>query len=205
MVRSCLHLRGGAFRALASLLLFVVATGLGAQGVSPTAKAPNGWFLAGSNPSNYRTGVDGAAMRAGLPSAYLRSIANGNGFGTLMQSIGAANYAGKRVRLRGWVKSENVDDWAGLWMRVDKGQELVAFDNMQDRAIRGAQTWSSYDVVLDVPGDATSIHFGVLLTGAGQVWLNNVSLEVVDGSTPITGARPRATLPLRPVNLTFSE
>jgi hypothetical protein len=122
-----------------------------------------------------------------------------------MQSISAASYAGKRVRLRGWVKSQDVGDWAGLWMRVDTGRETVAFDNMQDRRIKGAQPWSSYDVVLDVPADATTISFGILLTGTGEVWLNGLSLDVVDTSTPATAANPRTTLPQSPVNLGFNE
>lgn len=161
--------------------------------------------LAGDNPTNYRTGVDRGDMRGGLPSAYLASLAKGNGFGTLMQSINAVNYAGKRVRLQGWVKSEDIGDWAGLWMRVDKGRETVAFDNMQDRGIKGGQPWSIYDVVLDVPPDATCISFGILLTGVGEVWLSDLSLEVVDIGTPTTGMNPRTTLPLRPVNLSFNE
>jgi hypothetical protein len=144
-------------------------------------------------------------MRGGLPSAYLTSLAKGDGFGTLMQSFSASNYVGKRVRLRGWVKSQNVGDWAGLWMRVDKGREMLTFDNMQDRAIKGDQPWSIYDVVLDVPAGATSINFGILLSGVGEVWLNDLSLEVVGDEMPLTGTNSSATLPERPVNLGFSE
>jgi hypothetical protein len=84
-------------------LWLLVANGLNAQ-QQRTEHAPTGWFLAGDNPTNYRTGVDRGDMHGGLPSAYLTSLAKGNGFGTLMQSISAANYAGKRVRLWGWVK-----------------------------------------------------------------------------------------------------
>jgi len=41
---------------------------------------------------------------------------------------------------------------------VDKGKETgVAFDNMQDRAIKGTTDWRRYEVVLDVPEDATGI------------------------------------------------
>lgn len=186
--------------------LWLLATsGLNAQSALQTEHVPSGWFLAGNNPTNYRTGVDRSDIHDGLPSAYLASLAKGNGFGTLMQSISAANYAGKRVRLRGWVKSQDVGDWAGLWMRVDKGRETVAFDNMQDRGIKGVQPWSTYDVVLDVPADATSINFGILLTGSGEVWLNDLSLEVVETDTPTTGANSRTTLRQRPVNLDFNE
>jgi hypothetical protein len=196
--------RNGLTRVLPFGLWLLVANGLNAQ-PQQTEHAPTGWFLAGNNPTNYRTGVDRGDIHGALPSAYLASLAKGKGFGTLMQSISTTTYAGKRVRLRGWVKSQDIDDWAGLWMRVDKGRETVAFDNMQDRGIKGTEAWSTYDVVLDVPVDATSIHFGILLTGVGEVWMNDLSLEVVDTRTPTTGTNRGTTPPERPVNLGFNE
>jgi len=42
------------------------------------------------------------------------------GFGTLMQDFRADHYQGKRVRFSAFVKTEAAQDWAGLWMRVDK-------------------------------------------------------------------------------------
>lgn len=174
------------------------------QTSQPTERAPEGWFLTGSNPQIYRTGVDSRTMHDGLPSAFLTSVARGNGFGTLMQSISAANYTGKRVR--GWVRVQDVRDWAGLWMRVDRGKSIVAFDNMQNREMSGTQPWNPYDVVLDIPADATSISFGILLTGAGRVWLSDVSVEVVGNDTPTTGTTTmRRTLPITPVNLNFKD
>jgi len=90
-------------------------------------------------------------------------------------------------------------------MRVDKQQTVIAFDNMQDRPITGTQSWGMHDVVLDVPADATSISFGVLLAGAGQVWMNHVTFEEVGENIPITHELPSRKLTLVPVNLDFSE
>lgn len=170
-------------------------------------RAPSGWFMAGSKPENYRTGVDDALTRDGQPSAYLASVVpETSGFGTLMQSINASNYAGKRVRLAASIKSENLGDWAGIWMRVDRHKTMVAFDNMQNRGIKGTQTWSDCDVVLDVPEDATAISFGVLLSGTGQVWVNHVTFEVAGKGMAVTTPNPpRESLPASPVNLSFSE
>ncbi|WP_353064858.1 hypothetical protein RBB77_03735 [Tunturibacter psychrotolerans] len=172
-----------------------------------TNQAPAGWSLAGSNPTSYRTGVDRATAYEGRPSAYLQSNASAlNGFGTLMQSIDAANYAGKRVRLRASVESQDVTSWAGMWMRVDKQKTTVAFDNMQDRAIKGTHPWNTYDVVLDVPEDATSISFGILLMGGGQVWINHVTLEPVSDEIKATApSQNQKPLSKAPVNLNFSE
>jgi hypothetical protein len=171
---------------LALSLWLILASVLGAQSrLQESVNGLAGWHLAGSKPTNYRTGVE--EPREGLPSAYLASLSHSDGFGTLMKSISAVNYAGKRVRFRGWVKSEDVDDWAGLWMRVDTGRKTMNFDNMEDRRITKTTRWQSYDVVLDVPSDATNISFGILLSGDGEVWLKNWSLDVVSADTHTTG------------------
>jgi hypothetical protein len=182
-----------------------VARRVFAQAVQ-TDRAPAGWFLTGSKPGSYRTGVDPQMVREARPSAYLASkTADSDGFGTLMQSIGASEYAGKRVRLRAWVRSKDVADWAGVWMRVDKGEKAVGFDNMEQRAIRGTQPWMAYDVVLDVPADATGISFGTLLDGAGEVWLSDVRFDVVGQDVATTGMGGRGSMPSTPVNLDFRK
>jgi hypothetical protein len=154
------------------------------------AAVPEGWFLAGSKPTSYEAGTDAQAFYNGHPSAYLKAKEPvSDGFGTLMQDFRADKYLGKRVRFSAFVKSDGVQDWAGLWMRVDKDRDSVAFDNMQARPIKGTTDWQRYEVVLDVPQDATGIFYGILLGGTGTVWLNSVELEVVATDVPTTGGK----------------
>ena len=179
-----------------------------AQSTNQTSSAPAGWFMAGSAPANYQTGVDKGVTQNGQPSAFLRSaVPVTGGFGTLMQTISPSEYAGKRVRLRAWVSSKDVSDWAGVWMRVDKEAKSVAFDNMQNRAIKDTQAWKQCDVVLDVPEDATGIFFGILLSGSGEVWMSDASFEVVgkdvESTSPPQTAAPK--MPTHPANLKFTE
>ncbi len=153
-----------------------------------TAATPPGWHIAGSNRTEYESDVDPMAAYNGHPSAYLRSRGPFvDGFGTLMQDIRADHYLGKRVRLSAFVRTEEVQGSAGLWMRVDRGPKPVEFDNMQDRPIKGTTPWTKYDVVLDVPPDATGIFFGILLGQSGTVWINSVEFEVVSTAVPVTG------------------
>ena len=211
----CSRLRAFTSLAFGSCLLLgtcVLSANLGlkplnAQSPIQTNHAPAGWFLAGSKPVNYQTSVDKTMIQNGQPSAYLKSIVPvTDGFGTLMQEISASDYAGKRIRFRTWVKSQDVGDWAGVWMRVDKDKTTVAFDNMQNRAIKGTQQWKQCEVVLDVPQGATGIFFGILLSGTGEVWMNDVSFEVVGNDVPITSQSPVSpTLPTHPANLKFTE
>jgi hypothetical protein len=188
------------------ILMLLVSIHLPAQTQSTKNPAvPEGWLLAGSNPGNYETGLDPQASYHGFPSAYLKAKPSAmEGFGTLMQEFSAGQYAGKRVRLRASVKAEEVGDWAGLWMRVDKGSAPVSFDNMMDRPIKGTTTWQNYEVILDVPQEATAIAFGILLYKSGSVWLNSVKFESVGLDVPATGKAPKR-LPEGPTNLNFEN
>jgi hypothetical protein len=168
--------------------------------VAATDGVPPGWHLAGTHPENYRTGADANG------TAFLASKAEGTGagFGTLMQAVQADEYAGKRVRFRATVRSEDVTGWAGLWMRVDQGSKMVAFDNMQTRPIKGSTGWSTYEVVLNVPADATSISFGVLLDSNGGIWLRSAEFGPVGSDVPTTQV-PMPQAPGKPVNLDFKQ
>ncbi len=184
------------------------------------AEAPQGWLLAGSKPSDYETGIEPKPNYNDHPSAYLKSKkpadaapqkpatesssenTTKSGFGTLMQQFRADQYVGKRIRLSAFVKSEAVQDWAGLWMRVDKGSSVVSFDNMEDRPIKGSSEFRNYEVVLDVPQDATGVAFGILLSGTGEVWINSAKFEVVDSSIATTGRMQHQE---GPANLDFEK
>lgn len=172
------------------------------------ASAPASWFLAGSKPANYDTGVDQTAIYNGLPSSFLKAKADQEGFGTLMQNFAAAKFAGQRVRMSGYVKSENVTRWAGLWVRVDGSgaqPQVLAFDNMQSRPIKGTTDWQRYEVVLDVPASAQGIALGILLEGPGEVWLNGVAFDIVDASVPVTDMKIPSAAPDGPRNLSFTH
>jgi hypothetical protein len=71
-------------------------------------------------------------------------------------------------------------------MRVDYGTAVLAFDNMQKIGIKRT-TEAKYEVVLYVPQEATSISYGVLRSGTGQIWFKDVNFEIVADSVPETG------------------
>ncbi|MCB9678068.1 MAG: hypothetical protein H6737_23410 [Alphaproteobacteria bacterium] len=165
---------------------------------SAQAEVPDGWFLAGSKPDNYEAEVVDEAY-SGKGSARYASTKDEEGFGTMMQTIAADEFVGKRVRLSAMVKSEDVGSWSGLWMRVDGPRGAIAFDNMMDRPITGTTSWNRYEIVLDVGKNAKAIAFGILIDRAGTVWLDDLEMEVVDDQTPLTGLEnTRASKPVNP-------
>ena len=100
-------------------------------------------------------------------------------------------------------------DGASLWFRVDqcKSEESLSFDNMGDRPVVGTTDWHKYEIVLDVPNNASLLAYGVLLIGTGQVWFDNISFDIVDETTPTTGSinGKKSAMKTEPVNLDFEK
>jgi hypothetical protein len=175
------------------------------------------WFKAGSNPENYKSGLDELVVLNGKKSLFIESTEKTNeGFGTIMQVCEAKDYLGKRIKMTGYIKSENVTDWTGMWLRIDpkSGETCLGFDNMQDRAIKGNSDWTKCEIIMDVPEESGALNFGVLLSGSGKVWFDNISFEIIEKVQPeivnksfqnplnIDNSRPRLE---RPSNLNFEE
>lgn len=194
---------------------FGVITILVACCVVLSAAVPRGWYLQGTKPADYEVAIDPEAEYNNYRSVLLRAEKPvAKGFGTLMQQFRADNYLGKRVRFSGSLRADGVQDWAGLWMRVNKGNLVVAFDNMQGRALKGTRGWQDYEIVLKVPIEATDISFGILLKGSGSVWLSHPEFETVGSSVPTTGSvnfpyqmqqTSNFPFPEGPVNLNFEN
>lgn len=171
---------------------------------------PSGWFNAGSKPLSYEMGIDKGAGQSGKNAATIKSKEiKIDGFGTLMQQCSPDKYLGKRVRMTGFIKSENVETWAGLWLRVDQpgSQQSLSFDNMENRPIKGTTAWAKCEIVLDVPTNASLIAFGGLLKVTGQIWFDNITFEIVDNTVPTTGycGKSQSVLLNEPSNLDFEN
>jgi hypothetical protein len=166
-----------------------------------------GWFPAGSNPAAYEMGTDNSGVQNGKSCAYIKSKSpKDNEFGTLMQTISAKNYLGKRLSLSGYLKSEDINGWGGMWMRIDgENNQQLGFDNMRGRTIKGTTDWTKYEIVLDVPSNSKTINYGVLLGWTGKIWFDNLKLEEVDKSVQVTNLMNENNFPTQPINLDFEE
>ena len=184
-------------------LAFALATALLAVSLH-AGDAPKGWFPAGSSPDSYDMGVQPGDRHAGDRNAYIRAQAQHRGFGTLMQTIGADAFRGKRLRLSGYLRTRDAKS-AAMWMRIDGNfQQTLGFDNMSSRTLSGDTEWKRYDIVLDVPEGAQAIAFGFLLEGKGEVLADDFHMEPVGKDVPVTGT-DRPALPAMPSNLDFAQ
>lgn len=167
-----------------------------------------GWFLSGSDPFNYEMGVDHEVVHQGKASGYLRSktVFDSTSFATMMQAFKANKFIGKRIRLSCFIRTKDVETYALMWMRVDDSMdEVIQFDNMSNRPIKGTTNWNHYSIILDVPEKSAVISFGIILSGQGTVWADQFTFEEVDESVPTTNLEIQGELLDEPVNLSFEN
>ena len=193
-----------------SLVALVVA-GLFLTKSDLKAQKIDGWFLAGNKPNSYKIGLDKSVYKTEPSSAFLESVGKDiKGFGTLMQTCLADEYLGKRIKMTAYIKSEDVADWAGMWLRIDSKEtpqtgKSLGFDNMQDRPIKGSNDWTKCEIILDVPIESATLNFGVLLSGTGKVWFDDISFEIADKlETQPTNSNTNY-INKKPTNLNFGE
>ena len=153
----------------------------------PYVLDPSAWLPAGNDVQSYTIDTDSSVQRCSRPSGHIASIVPApTGFAALLETLSAADYLGKRVRMSGYVRSSKAQS-AGLWLRVDAVDgSTLAFDNMDDRPIQGTTDWAPYDIVLDVPRNAASMAFGMLVSGAGEAWVDGATFEIVGNDVPTT-------------------
>jgi hypothetical protein len=178
-----------------------------ASGWSVTTDGPG--IPGGQNAEAFAIGKDTIVRHQGRASGVIRATStNEEAWRAFSQAIRANAYRGKRVRLRGYLKTKAVSGASGLWMRVDAIDRQAEFDNMGDRPVRGTTDWKQYSVVLDVPKDAAAIFLGDLQVGTGTTWMDDLSLEIVDPSqvaTTGTWLGPNTKNdPVKPQNLDFT-
>jgi hypothetical protein len=168
-------------------------------------RLPAGWSRLASVEADRAcvAGVDHDLTERGRRLLTLECSRNVDGYIAVTQTISADEYLGKRVRFAARVRTDKVQGWTGLTMRVvTADQRVLGFDDMSTRPLRGSQGWRDAAVVLDVDRSAASITFGLRLNdGAGQVWIDGLRFEEVPADDPTLSIQLKPVLPQRPQNL----
>jgi erythromycin esterase len=88
----------------------------------------------------------------------------------------------RKMRLSGWVRTENLTNGkAGLFLIVP-GQPIPLFDSLQGNATTGTSEWNRYAIEIELPANTQFIVFGVRSTGEGIAWFDDLVLEL-DGAS----------------------
>ena len=149
-----------------------------------TGGVPKGWN--GVPPGTFA--VDDQVVHGGRWALRIERKADGPGEFTAVSRMLPIDFAGARLELSGFLRTENVTGFAGLWMREDGDGGVVAFDNMESRRLNGTTGWTEYTIALPLAPGAKRLIFGVLAAGGGRVWADNLRL-LVDGKPVASVAR----------------
>lgn len=172
---------------------------LGFEKIDPGSPAPAGWDMTfkSGGAAGYLVQLDSAMAKEGR---YALTILPDPATGT--QSFGACSYAipatysGRTIELKGYMKTLDVsqDGFAGLWLRLDGLGGALAFNNMEEKQIRGTNDWKEYSIELPLHDETDKIMVGGLLVGTGQMWMDDLRL-FIDGK-PIELAPEKAKVVL---------
>jgi TIR domain len=146
---------------------------------------PVGWFNSFGHVSGVSTDYGIRVVRrstdsgAGTCVVLEKSAAVEGEFGSLMQRCPGRLLAGRTIRIEGELRTEKVSGWAGLWLRADAEEEPnLFFDNMSRRPLVGTTDWMRYFIDAPLPINTDWLNYGIVLSGAGIVYADNIRLRV---------------------------
>jgi hypothetical protein len=170
----------------------------------PAEEVPKGWYFArGQKDFGFSSDSLGPGAWEGQRCARLsrfsgQLVAGGN----LLQTLDAAPYRGKRIRLRSRLRVDGDPRLkVQMWLRVDHPDSRAAFfDNMSDRPVRSKE-WQPAVIEANVAEDASILVLGFMVAGGyGSGLADAFELEVL-GPAP---AGPEG-FPMSLVNGDFEE
>jgi hypothetical protein len=108
-------------------------------------------------------------------------------FANLVQSIDATPLRGKKIKVTAAIRIASAEEGkrAQMWLRVDRAGGIGAFDNMNNRPVRG-QTWADYSITAEIADDAQKINLGLMTLNGVTAWWDNVRMEVVGEFATLT-------------------
>lgn len=207
-IKDLFNLKKNTMKKLSVLSIVLIFVAVFLTQSESNAQSINGWFKTGSKAKSYETGLNSSKSKTGKKCAYIKSVEEDiKGFGTLMQTCEARFYLGKRIKMIGYVKTENVTNWSGMWLRVDGVNEegkrkTLSFDNMNNRPIKGDTDWVKCEIILNVPRESKTLNYGVLLNGNGEVYFDRISFEILGDISEDTSEKK---IPEKPANVDFEE
>jgi len=163
--------------------------------IANAEEIPEGWNKSGG--TDYEVGIDTSTYNTKPRSFYVKSLSSATEetVGELYQSIDGSQYSGKRIEFSTYMKvSKEVTGRSGgaaIWIHTypekqSNDMTMGAYDCYTWET--GADDkWRKCFVVLDVPPNTKAITYAFKVFGLGQVWMDDLTLKIVDNNTPIRG------------------
>jgi hypothetical protein len=149
------------------------------------------WRKWSPNPAAYAVATDPAVQRDGHPTRRISTVGPtppGSWVVYNLNDYDVDKYAGKRVRVTAWLKSDGLTHDAGPWgIAMGAGGAVIARDGQRGhRPVRRTSDWNRYTVEFDVPFGMERIAVGVCMNGRGTLWVDGPTYELA-GDPPAPG------------------
>ncbi len=143
-----------------------------------------GWQYGGRDISAYILEADAQTMSEGEHSLTIHSAsAAPEAWAIAWQRVAVGAYQGQQIRLTAQVKTDSVSGEASAGLEYN-GRSF--FNSPRDRAtspaLTGTNDWTKIELFLNLAEGTETIYFFFALTGAGQIWVDDVRLEAVGPS-----------------------
>lgn len=135
-----------------------------------------GWNqLQHAGPKSYEMRIDPDGAYQGHGSFHMTRTQE-QVYGSLVQNLDLSAYAGKTVELSAMLKTKDVGPKG--WMLYLSAS--LPGKTQFSQPMTGTNDWQAQSVKLTLPADAHHITAGVFLKDAGDAWMDNVELKVLD-------------------------
>lgn len=149
---------------------------------------------------DYTLGTDTSVKHSGSASVHVRAtdltLKNiPRQYAYISTRVRADIFRGKRVRFSAYLRSQDRQAQAGLWMWVpgiidgrptDPSLPMAWDSTFTLRNVHDTTDWTKIEIVLDIPQQASYLLLGMQASTVGQEWMDDAQLEVVGTDVPTT-------------------
>jgi hypothetical protein len=159
---------------------------------NPPPVVVDGWRLMGVGRADYAISVDATAKRgATKPIVFKLAQAPSKRWAALVRVVPAIDLRAQRVRVTRWIRTKDAEEMSCI-VKVQRDSEwtygpVIALDYEK---IPPTRDWYKCESVLDVSYDAEWILAGITGRGGGQTWVDDLKIEAVTATTPLTQHSP---------------
>ena len=140
---------------------------------------PVGWFQLGYG--DYTATLDSVEKHSGRYSALIERVGNSGSIGGSICYVIPAEYGGKRIEVKAWLKGEGTDNTIGLMLQFDGEPNVIRMiDEMKRKNISTHDEWTEYSVSARLPEETETIRIGAILVGNGRLWVDDFRV-LIDG------------------------
>ncbi len=141
-----------------------------------------GWnAYASHQDTQFSAGVDVDELFSARDVACIEVVSGReSGYVHLQQFLDYQLYRGKKIKLTGFVKTEDVSGSGRMWASVSNTKNRVSSTAYFKLALNDTKDWTRFEMVINVRNDAYFVQTGATLCGTGKVWYTVPEVEVLD-------------------------